>query len=78
MLRSLRNAVNPISTGLTRWWCQSSLRARLRGRPLPASARAQIRRRRTGPFPPMDEHVRRQRIAAIERVLGDGEQDDHR
>jgi hypothetical protein len=73
MLRSLRNAANPISTGLSRWWCHSSLRARLRGKP----QRARAPQRRNMPPPTMDERVRQERIAAIERILRDDEQADH-
>ncbi len=71
-MRTLRNAVNPVSTAFSRWLCHSSLLAlasgkpwnyyRRRGRPL------------AGPVPsaPMDPQVRPARIDAIERVLGPG------
>jgi len=66
-MRRIRNAINPLSTGFTRWWCHSDLRAVLNGRP-----RGAYRHRgwRPGdPVPPMDEDVRRARIAAIERIM---------
>jgi hypothetical protein len=63
-MRALRNAVNPFSTALTRWWCHSGLRALLRGKP-------RVCRRAPPPIEPMDPEVRRARIDAIERVLGD-------
>jgi hypothetical protein len=63
MLRSVRAAINPFSTGVTRWWCHSDLRAVLSGRPPGAY------KRRVVPRGPMDESVRRARIAAIERAM---------
>jgi hypothetical protein len=67
MLRSLRNAVNPLSTGFSRWWCRSDLRAALDGKPRGTYKR--LMSRRPIPMPAMDESVRRARIAAIERIM---------
>lgn len=64
MVRILRSAMNPLSTAFAGWWCHSSLRALLTGRPLGA------RRRRPGPSGPMDPDIRQARIAAIEQALG--------
>jgi hypothetical protein len=67
-MRALRNAVNPLSTAFSRWWCHSRLRAIASGKPrhfyrqrLPA---------RPVPAPPLDPAVRQARIDATERVLG--------
>jgi hypothetical protein len=67
MLRSLRNAANPLSTGLSRWWCRSDLRAALDGKPRGTYKRLMPGHR--DPMPAMDEGVRRARIAAIERIM---------
>lgn len=32
-MKSLRRALNPLSTAFTEWWCASALRARLQGAP---------------------------------------------
>jgi hypothetical protein len=76
MARSLRNAVNPLSTGFTRWWCRSDLRAALDGKPRGTYKRLMPRRPArmraadgTAPMPAMDESIRRARIAAIERIM---------
>ncbi len=77
MMRPLRNAINPLSTGFTRWWCRSDLRAVLDGRPRGSYKRLVSRRPApmrpldgTVPMPPMAESVRLARIAAIERLMG--------
>jgi hypothetical protein len=68
----LRNAMNAFSTGFTRWWYHSSLRAVLNGSPRGAPRRlAARRRRRDGAFPRLGERVNRERIAAIERILAE-------
>jgi hypothetical protein len=67
MLRSLRKAINPLSTGFTRWWCRSNVRATLDGKPRGTYKRLMPRPR--APMPTMDESVRRARIAAIERIM---------
>jgi hypothetical protein len=71
-MRTLRNAMNPVSTAFSRWLCHSSLRALASGKPL------NYYRRRgpplAGPVPsaPMDPVVRQARIDEIERILGPG------
>jgi hypothetical protein len=37
--RLVRTAVNPLSTGVTRWWCQSAVRRLLTGYGPPARRR---------------------------------------
>jgi hypothetical protein len=66
-MRRLRNAINPFSTGFTRWWCHSDLRAVLGGKQRGAY------KQRPPRILPMDETVRRHRIAEIERILADDE-----
>jgi hypothetical protein len=44
--RLVRTAVNPLSTGVTRWWCQSAVRRLLTGYGPPARRRL-IRHRET-------------------------------
>lgn len=65
-MRAVRNALNPLSTGFSRWWCHSSLRAILRGKPRnfgrPGPTRSE----------PMDPQVRPSRIDAIEQIPGPG------
>jgi hypothetical protein len=67
MLRAIRNAINPLSTGFTGWWCHSDVRAILNGKPRGAYRRRGLRR--GDPIPPMDKAVRQARIAAIERIM---------
>lgn len=67
MLRPLSDAINPFSTGFTRWWCHSDLRAVVNGKPRGAYKHRGVRP--GDPVPPMDEAVRRARIAAIERIM---------
>lgn len=62
-MRALRNALNPVSTAFSRWWCHSSLRAVLRGKPRNFYRRGPVQ------MAPMDPGVRQARIEAIERVL---------
>jgi hypothetical protein len=66
-MRALRTAVNPFSTGFSRWWCRSDLRSLLNGKPLGTYKR--LSPRRPVPLPPMEESVRLARIAAIERIM---------
>jgi hypothetical protein len=42
--RRVRAAVNPLSTGLTRWWCHSAVRHLLTGHGPAARQRAVMRR----------------------------------
>jgi hypothetical protein len=65
VMRTLRNALNPLSTGFTRWWCHSGLRALLRGQPRDFYRRGPVH------LEPMDPQVRQARIDAIERILAD-------
>ena len=71
-MRTLRNAVNPVSTAFSRWWCHSSVRALASGKPWNYYRRR--RRPLAGPArsAPMDPQVRQARIDAIERVPGPG------
>lgn len=41
--RRLRDAVNPLSTSATRWWCHSALRRRLTGHGPKAGQRRRVR-----------------------------------
>jgi|HubBroStandDraft_3_1064219.scaffolds.fasta_scaffold772235_2 hypothetical protein len=70
-MRRLRNAINPFSTGFTRWWCHSSVRAILNGNPRGASRRLARRRRAGREFPFLDERVNRERAAAIDRLIAE-------
>lgn len=71
-MRTLRNALNPVSTAVSRWWCHSRLRALANGKPWNYYQRRG--RPPAGPTrnAPMDPQVRQARIEAIERILGPG------
>jgi hypothetical protein len=68
--RRLRAAVNPVSTALTGWWCQSAVRHLLTGHGPPASQRRLIRIRRHAarPAAPSAETMKA-RAAAIDQLL---------
>jgi hypothetical protein len=77
-MRVLRNAVNPFSTGFTRWWCRSDLRALRNGKPRGtykglAPRRAGQPRPLNGTAPPADPAVMRARAAAIDRLMAEQE-----
>jgi hypothetical protein len=77
--RRLRAAVNPVSTAITGWWCQSAVRHLLTGHGPSAGQRRLIRIRRqaaraaTRTAAPSAETMRA-RAAAIEKLLA---QQDH-
>jgi len=76
--RRLRAAVNPVSTAITGWWCQSAVRHLLTGHGPPASQRRLIRIRRHAaragapgaarPAAPSAETMKA-RAAAIDQLL---------
>jgi hypothetical protein len=71
--RRVRNAVNPVSTAATRWWCHSVTRRRLTGHG-PAARRWRLIR--SGMAPSLSREAstarpeREARAAAIDRLLG--------
>jgi hypothetical protein len=71
--RRLRAAVNPVSTALTGWWCQSAVRHLLTGYGPSASQRRLIRRQTARGAAPSAETMKA-RAAAIDELLA---QQDH-
>jgi hypothetical protein len=69
--RRVRGAVNPVSTGLTRWWCRSAMRHMLTGYGPTARQRRLIRRGmiRGVRSTPSAEQMKA-RAAAIDELLG--------
>jgi hypothetical protein len=78
--RRVRAEVTPVSTAVTRWWCQSALRHMLTGYGPTARQRQSIGRGRiqgTG-RPPSAEQLKA-RAAAIDQLLGqDGSLSENR
>jgi hypothetical protein len=73
--RRVRAAVNPVSTGFTRWWCQSALRHSLTGHGPTARQRRLIRRvmiQSPGRTPSAEQMKARR--AAVSELL---DRDDH-
>jgi hypothetical protein len=69
--RRVRTAVNPVSTGLTRWWCHSVIRHMLTGYGPTARQRRLIRRGtiRGAGFTPSAEQMK-ERADEIDELLG--------
>ena len=63
--RRVRDAVNPLSTALTHWWCHSALRRRLTGHGPTPSQRRLVR---YAPAPSAEQMKARR--AAIDELLG--------
>jgi hypothetical protein len=71
--RRLRAAVNPLSTAITGWWCQSAVRHLSTGYGPSARRRRLIRRQAAGGAAPSADTMRA-RAAAIDELLA---QHDH-
>jgi hypothetical protein len=69
--RRVRDAANPVSTALTRWWCHSAMRHLLTGHGPTARERRLVRRRMirgVGSTPSAEQM--NARAAAIDELLG--------
>lgn len=74
--KRVRDAVNPLSTAATRWWCHSALRYGLTGHGRPArQARAARLRMHQAAGPAPSAELMAARAAAIDQLLArqDGE-----
>ncbi len=77
--RRIRAAVNPVSTGVTRWWCHSATRYMLTGHRPTARQRLPVRRgmARSVSFTPT-ARLTKARAAAIDDLMAGNTLDDDR